>query len=109
MENQISLVNFRINRTTLKPFDDACRLSGLTRTQVLTSLTRGYAAKAATSIPEQLAESERVGTVLKNALEGASNRKRAMIPVDDEATFSGREIRNFSGFVTPGPIWGDTV
>jgi len=99
-----TLVNFRIFQAYLKPFDDACRLSGLTRTQVLNRMIRDFTATAAATIPNRIAEERRFGKTLKAAVERAIDRKRALTPATGGSAFKSQERRKFSEFLAADPI-----
>lgn len=101
-----TLVNFRTDTIGLDAFDDACRLSGYTRTLVLNQLMRDFTTKAAGSIPKQIAEERRLYKTLRAAVERAEQRKRALEPKTARSTFRHRPRKGFAEFIADDPIVG---
>jgi hypothetical protein len=62
------LVNFRIPKALLEPFDDICFLSGKTRTQALSELIRDYNLSAGLTIAEKVAQTNQINQALQNSV-----------------------------------------
>ena len=99
-----TLVNFRLDYATLKAFDDACALSGSTRTAILGTLIREFTAKAADTIPEQMTEQRRVYTTLRAAVRRAEQRKRVVEPKPAQSALRHRPTKSFTEFLIDDPI-----
>ena len=59
------LVNFRLSKALLEPFDHICLLSGKTRTHVLSELIHGYVANAGSAMVNDIVETKRNNEVLR--------------------------------------------
>lgn len=99
-----TLVNFRIESIAIHAFDNACRLSGQTRTQVLNDVIRDFTVKAADLLPKQIAEERRSFKALKNAVERAYVQKRALALKDDQSPVRPRPMKSFAQFIANDPI-----
>lgn len=71
------LVNFRVSLVLINAFDDACRLAGSTRTDILIRLMKSYIEVSADQLPKQLAEERQSIKTLKNAVRRVEQRRRA--------------------------------
>ena len=105
-DNQKTLVNFRIESIALSAFDDACRLSGSTRTQILNRLIRSYTAEAAITMPKQIAEEQRSFKALRAAVQRAHERHRADERKSGQSTLRARSMKGFAEFIANDPIVG---
>ena len=101
-----NLVNFRLENVALRAFDDACTLSGSTRTAVLGKLIREFTAKAAGTIPKRIAEQKRSFKALRAAVERAHNRERADDPKSGLSALRARPLKRFAEFIADDPIGG---
>ena len=104
ISNIRTLVNFRLDSVTLKAFDDACSLSGSTRTAVLRRLIRAFTAKTAGSIPKQIVQERKVYKTLRTAVERAERRKRTLEPETAGSAFRHRPRKGFAEFIAGDPI-----
>ena len=104
IDNIRTLVNFRLDSVTLKAFDDACKLSGSTRTAVLRRLIRAFTAKTAGSIPKQIVQERKVYKTLRTAVERAERRKRALEPESAGSAFRHRPRKGFAEFIANHPV-----
>ena len=104
--NTRTLVNFRTDTIGLDAFDDACRLSGFTRTLVLNRMMRDFTAKAAGSIPKRIAEEQRVYKSLRAAVERSQQRKRALDTKIVQSALRQRPRKGFAEFIADDPIFG---
>lgn len=98
------LVNFRVSLGTLNAFDDACRLAGSSRTDILTRLMKAYTEISAQSLPKQLAEERRSFKTLRAAVERASIKKRALEQQTGQSAFRGRPRKSFTEFLAADPF-----
>jgi len=105
-DNTKTLVNFRTTETSLTAFDDACVLSGKTRTQVLIELMRDFTNKCASIIPAQIAEDQRSGKALRAAVERAYDDLRVPQPKSSESTLRSRQRLKFTEFIADDPVVG---
>lgn len=62
------LVNFRIPKALLEPFDDICFLSGKTRTQLLSEVIHDYNLSAGLTIAEKVAQTNQINQALQNSV-----------------------------------------
>jgi hypothetical protein len=62
------LVNFRMPKALLEPFDDICFLSGKTRTQVLAGLIKAYVSDVGTTITGEMNEARQTNEALRNSV-----------------------------------------
>ena len=102
-----TLVNFRLDNASLKAFDDACVLSGSTRTAVLGTIIREFTARAAGTIPKQITEERKVYKTLRAAVERAEQRKRALEPKTAGSPFRRRSRKSFAEFLADDPEAGE--
>ena len=101
-----TLVNFRLDNVTLEAFDNACTLSGSTRTGILGKLIREFTAKAADTIPKQVTENQKVYKTLRAAIRRAEQRKRAVEPKRPQPTADRLPRKSFTEFLIDHPITG---
>lgn len=107
MKNETkTLVNFRALGSALTAFDDACCLSGKTRTQVLIELMRNFTNECASTIPAQIAEEQRSGKALRAAVERAYDDLRVSRPKSPESPLRGRHRLKFTEFIGDDPQLG---
>ena len=106
LETDKKLVNFRISDRRLRPFDQACRLSGVTRTQALNEMIINFTSVTAASMPQKLTEERRSVRAIKNAVERLNQKTRPMEPADVGSGLRGRLKRRFSDFLVDDPITG---
>lgn len=105
-DNTKTLVNFRINDTSLLAFDDACVLSGKTRTQVLIELMRDFTNECAAIIPARIAEDQRSGSALRIAVERLYDDLRVPQPKPAGSTLRSRQRLKFTEFIADDPVVG---
>lgn len=105
-DNHKTLVNFRAYEASLHAFDDACYLSGKTRTQVLNELMRDFTAETASIIPARIAEEQRSGNTLRAAVERAYDDLRVSPPKSSQSTLRSRSRLKFSEFIAGDPVVG---
>lgn len=70
------LVNFLIEKPDKIRFDEICRLSGKTRTQVLVDLVRRHVIEAGFELDERLKEMGRIDEILGTYHEQTERQKR---------------------------------
>jgi hypothetical protein len=73
------LVNFRIPKALLEPFDDICFLSGKTRTQALSELIRDHNLSAGLTIAEKVAQTNQINQALQNSVLCSTTAPLALI------------------------------
>lgn len=73
-----TLVNFKASEASLRAFDDACYLSGSTRTQILNKLMVAFTSETASTMPKQISEQRRKARTLRTAVKRSFERKRAL-------------------------------
>lgn len=62
------LVNFRMPKALLEPFDNICFLSGKTRTQVLSGLINDHVAKVIATIESDISQTKQKTEMLRNSV-----------------------------------------
>lgn len=78
------LVNFLIEKPDKIRFDEICRLSGKTRTQVLVDLVRRYVIEASLELDKRLKEMGRIDDLLGTYHEHAKRQKRLADEIEFE-------------------------
>lgn len=73
------LVNFRIPKALLEPFDDICFLSGKTRTQLLSEIIHDYNLSAGLTIAETVAQTNQINQALQNSALRSATAPLALI------------------------------
>lgn len=106
LETEKKLVNFRVSDRRLRPFDQACRLSGVTRTQALNEMIISFTLATAALMPQKLTEERLSVRALKTAVRGLNQKKQPMEPADVGSGLRGRLKRRFSDFLADEPITG---
>jgi hypothetical protein len=106
IETNKKLVNFRVSDRRLKPFDDACRLAGYTRTQALNEMMREFTSSAAAALPHETLEERQAVRALKKAVERLHGQNRTREPDQAKAAIRPRLKRRFADFLRDDPIVG---
>ena len=106
LQTNKKLVNFRVSDSRLKPFDDACRLAGYTRTQALNEMMRVFTSTAAATLPQETREERRAVRTLKNAVERLHSKNRPTEPDSAGSAVRPRLNRRFADFLRDDPITG---
>ncbi len=101
-----TLVNFRAPSDALSAFDDACRLSGSTRTYVLNALMLRFTEYAAVKIPKQIAEQRGFGKTLRAAVERSSGQRLALAQQNGQSALRRHPRRSFTEFLADDPLLG---
>ena len=73
------LVNFRIPKALLEPFDNICFLSGKTRTQLLSEIIHDYNLSAGLTIAEKVAQTNQINQALQNSVLCSTTAPLALI------------------------------
>jgi len=79
-----TLVNFLIEKPDKIRFDEICRLSGKTRTQVLVDLVRRYVIEAGLELDERFKEMGRIDDLLGTYHEQAERQRRLADEIEFE-------------------------
>ena len=99
-----TLVNFKASEASLRAFDDACYLSGSTRTQILNKLIIAFTANAAATMPRQISEQHRFGKTLRAAVKRSNERKRALTQHNADSAVRTVPRKKFSAFLMANTI-----
>ena len=73
------IVNFRIPKALLEPFDNICFLSGKTRTQLLSEIIHDYNLSAGLTIAEKVAQTNQINQALQNSVLCSTTAPLALI------------------------------
>ena len=98
-KDEKTLVNFRVASEPLNAFDDACRLAGSTRTDILVRLLKSYTEVSADQLPKKLAEERRSFKTLKSAVRSAERRRRALTPLKPFSALRARPRQSLTSFL----------
>lgn len=63
-----TLVNFRLPKALLEPFDHICLLSGKTRTQVLSGLIECHVSNVGSTMADAISQSKRINEAIRNSV-----------------------------------------